>query len=553
MTTARTIAKERQLDWLLGEALGGISAPHARNPHRARAERHPSWLAAAVFLLAGAAALGVAILREPPGGHSTAAPQGELEWREVYNQQELEALPRTEKNLRCFDFDDAAVAALAQFPGLERLDLSGMAVSDQGNSVSLRITDAGLANLTKLTKLRWLCLKSCGQVHGSGLAALENLPLLEHLDLTYTQVTSAAVERLQRLPSLRELSLSACTKFHGRSLATLANLPGLRRLELRGCTTLSAADIAPLAQLRELTHLDLSNCQGRYRGQTLTLGGEEAQDLPTEDGVGITDASIEALADLKLETLLLGGSESLTDGFGDTLAKMVTLRTLDLSSLPKITGALLAKLPNGLTSLALDHNERFHGRDLRKLPALPHLTTLGLTGLSALTDDDLRDLLDGRSLTTLRLGGEVATRGKGGMNVPTDPRITSGVADLFAAQKQLEHLSLGGHAPWIDKGVIEQLATLPVLAELDFSQNFGLAADVLAPLAGSQSLRSLRLVQCIRLREDTLPLLAGLKLRELDLYLTKLPPDAIRAVAKNWPGCLITMPNGQRLRVPETK
>lgn len=553
MTTAITIAKERQLDWLLGEALGGIAATLAHNPQRAHSRRHQPWLAAAVVLLASATAFGVAMLREPPNGHSAVAPQGEPEWREAYNLQELEALPRTEKNLRCFDFDDAAVAALAQFPGLERLDLSGMAVSDQGNSISLRITDSGLANLSKLTKLRWLCLKSCGQVTGSGLAALENLPLLEHLDLTYTQVTSAAVERLQRLPSLRELSLSACMQFHGRSLAMLAKIPGLRRLELRGCPTLSAPDIAPLAQLRELTYLDLGNCQGRFRGQTLSLGGEAEKDLPKEDGIGITDASIEALADLKLETLLLGGSESLTDGMGDTLAKMTTLRTLDLSGLPKITGALLAKLPNGLTSLSIDHNARLDSRAFHNLPALPQLTTLGLTGLPGLTDDDLRLILDGKSLTTLRLGGATAIRGKGGVDLPPDPSITSKAADLLASQKQLAHLSLGGNANWIDKGVIEKLATLPVLAELDFSQNFGIQADVLAPLNASQSLHSLRLVLCVRLREDTLPLLAGLKLRELDLYLTKLSPDAIRAAAKNWPGCTITMPNGQRLHVPAAK
>lgn len=553
MTTATTIAKERQLDWLLGEALGGISAAQARSPHRAHAHRHQPWIAAAVILLASVAAFGVAMLREAPSTTNSAAPQGEPEWHEVYNRQELEALPRDTKNLRCYDFDDSALTALEKFPGLERLDLSGMAVSDQGYAASLRITDAGLASLGKLTKLRWLCLQSCGEVTGTGLAALETMPQLEHLDLTYTRVTSTAIDRLQRLPSLRELSLSSCMRFHGRSLAAIAKIPGLRRLELRGCTTLAAADIAPLGQLHELTYLDLRDCQGRFRGQTFSFGNEAEADLPKEDGIGITDASIAALAELKLETLLLGGSESLTDGMGDTLAKMITLRTLDLSSLPKITGALLAKLPNGLTSLALDHTAPLHGRDLRKLPALPQLRTLGLTGLSKLTDDDLRDLLDGKSLTTLRLGGEAGTRGKGGINLPTDPRVTRGVADLLASQKQLEHLSLGGHANWIDKGVIEQLATLPVLAELDFSQNFGISADVLAPLAASQALRSLRLVQCTRLREDTLPLLAGLKLRELDLYLTKLPPDAIRAAAKNWPGCRITMPNGQRFRVPEAK
>ncbi|HEX5054789.1 MAG TPA: hypothetical protein VFZ65_23635 [Planctomycetota bacterium] len=551
--TTMSVARERQLDWLLGELLGGGVMRAEPSLLRART-RHPHarWITAALAVLAAATALGVALLAGHERARDAQQPAPPVDWYEAHGPASIGSIPAGVVNLRCYDFDDDALAHIPHFAKLERLDLSGMDVNAQGYAVSLKISDAGLAHLAGLPDLRWLSLAGCHEVKGTGFVALEALPMLEHLDLTYTGVESPAVERLDRLASLRELSLSYCMGFHGRSLAEVAKIPGLRRLELRGCTTLSARDVAQLAKLSELRYLDLRDCQGRFRGQTasgFSAGGEEPPPPPVQDGIGITDASVAALAGLKLETLLLGGSESLTDAIGETLAKMPTLRSLDLSNLPKATGALLAKVPPDLESLALDENPQFGAAALRQLPKLSQLREWGLSGLPPLGTEDLGALLRGKSLHVLRLSGTVA-KGKA-LEVFLDNKgqLTADAGAIVARQSELRRLELA-NVRSIDAAFLRELTELPRLAELDLTSSAVGSVETMTALASCRALRSLKLTWCKKLDLAGLEALAGAPLQELDLYGTNLKPEEVHDVAKAWPGCLIKMPKGQRYRAP---
>lgn len=554
-TTAIAAAKERQIDWLLAEVLGGTGG--------AAAPKAMPWLAAAVALFAIGVALGVAWLRTPAHDEAQAPPVAPP-WHECHGAVELCAIPADVSHLRCFDFDDAACAQLGRIaagaegragglPKLTHLDLSGMDVDAHGVARSIPLTDEGVRALAPLTNLRWLSLEQCHAMRGEGLQVLEAMPRLEHLDLTYSGVESPAIERLPRLPSLRTLVLSHCMNFHGRSLAAVAKIPGLRRLELRACTTLAAKDALQLVQLKELRHLDLRDCQGRFRGQTasgFSVGGEEPPPPPVQDGIGITDAVVEALSALPLETLLLGGSESLTDAIGESIAKMTTLRSLDLSNLPKTTGALLAKIPPRLTALWLDDNGQFAPADLARVPAMPALRTLGLSGLQ-LDEATLRALLADKPLTTMALGG-VAVRGKGDGTVFRYPPTTAAAVLLAARIATLEHLSLRD-APWVDRTLLAEVAKLPRLRSLDLTAPLANPlvdrTDAVRALAASRSLTELTLVWS-RLDLDTLRELHAVPLQHLDLRGTNLRPDDVRELGKAWPGCTIRLPNGQRFRAP---
>jgi hypothetical protein len=208
---ARSIAAARQLDWLLGEALGA-------SQHVACARGAPApWLAAACVLLGIGAVFGVAHWRHTTDTAWPRAPQDAESppWHECHGPADLAQVPANTRALRCFDFDDAACAHLARFPALEWLDLGAMDVDDAGVSRPPTITDGGVRSLAKLPKLRWLSLAHCSEVHGYGLRALEALPQLEHLDLTHSGVVTEAVERLPRLPRLRSLVLSHCRSFRG--------------------------------------------------------------------------------------------------------------------------------------------------------------------------------------------------------------------------------------------------------------------------------------------------------------------------------------------------
>lgn len=551
---AREVAHERQLDWLLGEVLGSGAAARSRAPAKAF-----PWLAAAVAVLAMGVAIGVAVMRGGGAAGDEAQDPPATPFHECHGVGEVGQVPADVTALKCFDFDDAACAHLAKFTKLERLDLSGTDVNDQGYSVALKITDAGVRELATLTNLRWLSLATCHDMKGEGLQALEALPRLEHLDLTYSGIESPAIERLPRLPSLRTLVLSHCMNFHGRSLAAVATIPGLRRLELRGCTTLAAKDVLTLAQCKQLRYLDLRDCQGRFRGQTargLTPpGAEEPPPPPEQDGIGITDAVVAALAALPLETLLLGGSESLTDAIGDSLAKMTSLRSLDLSNLPKTTGALWAKVPGQLTSLALDDNPYFTAKAVHGLPPLAGLRELGLAGLTDLQAADLEAVLRGKSLLVLRLSG-TAERGKGGVVVPKNDHVPqgAGIGDLVASQRELRRLELR-NIRRIDPAflaVLAGLTALPNLAEIDLTNSVAGAPDTMRELGRCRALRSLKLMWCRGLTTDGLRELTGCPLAELDVYGTKCDPAAVRKLAtEHWPGCRITLPNGQRFVAPK--
>jgi hypothetical protein len=306
------VARERQLDWLLGEALGErVEATPAARPR--------PWLAAALVMCGFAVVLGVAFLRDeaaavsvPPQDHEST-----IHWHECDGTDGLAAVPANVQSLRCFDFDDAACAGLARFGELVHLDLSGTRVDAHGVSRALAITDAGLRTLAKLQRLRWLGLAGCHQVQGYSLGTLRDIPQLEHLDLTYTGVTSTGLELLAELPALRSLSLAHCLDFHGRSLVALTKLPGLRRLELRGCVTLAASDIIPLAQAAPLRHLDLRDCQGRYRGQRAAGFARTGADVFVDaDGDGLPERRLAA------DEPMPAGAVAFVDADGDGLPDM---------------------------------------------------------------------------------------------------------------------------------------------------------------------------------------------------------------------------------------
>ncbi|MCK5942778.1 MAG: hypothetical protein KAI24_12450, partial [Planctomycetes bacterium] len=421
---ALEIARERQLDWLLDEALGGRAPATRTRGAAARPARPatPRWLVAALVLLAIGAAVGVAIhegaadrrdrpaMRDPVDAPQD--PQPTIEWFDCRSPAQLDEVPADVVNLRGHDFDDAAVARLARFAKLQRLDLSPSVPDERGVTRSVAITDDGVAALAKLDSLRWLCLQGCWRINGRTLGALATLPLLEHLDLSHTGVKTSGVRALATSPSLRELDLSGCLDFHGSALAAVAELPGLRRLHLYGCASLSADDVAHLAKLSGLRHLDLRYCLGYFRGQRAMIGDllegaepEAADQAPVEDGVGVTDTAVAALRDLPLEALLLQGCRALTDDVAASLRAMPRLRHVDLGDLPKTTTALLSQLPVDLQALSLSGDQHYDAAGLGALTRFGRLRWLDLTGIPAVDDALLAEVIAGKPLTRLGLGG----------------------------------------------------------------------------------------------------------------------------------------------------
>lgn len=562
-TLTANIARERQLDWLLDEVLGDGPARvvHKTSPAIATQWLSMHWLAAAIALLAIGTAFGVSLLNDdnsvvpliPPTQDSTPQDPKQaqpIQWHECHGPAALGNVPDNVVNLKAFDFDDATLAKLGRLGKLERLDLSGMDVNAKGDSKSIQVTDAGITHLAGLASLRWLSLKGCNRVTGMTLAKLRSIPQLEHLDCNSTAITSEAIATLPQLPSLRELSLTFCMDFHGRSLADIAKIPGLRKLELSYCPTISAADAMHLSKLRELRYLDLSKCMGLFQGQTAGImeiteevqgGGRPKPPPPVHDKIGITDAVIEALASLPLKTLKIGGCWNLTDRVGTSLARMTSLHALDISELPKTSGALLKQIPAGLGTLSIDNNRHYQTRDLAPLSRFTALRELGLNGLNHLDDDGLAAALKGKRLKTLRLGGVYNNMVRPSVQ-PDRPKLTSACRTTLAAQVDLERLEVM-IAEWLDADVMQTLAKLPRLHHLNF-QLAHISKAALTELAKSSSLREISFLQCRTMGLEPLTALKPAKLTYLDVLLTWYPPAEVRALAANWPGCKVRLSDG---------
>jgi len=529
--TALEIARERQLDWLLDELLGD------RQPRDVRREARtamPRWLVAALIVLAIGAAVGVALHEDPgkpvrPTPVQDPAPAGP--WHDCTSPAELDQVPADVVNLRCFDFDDATLTKLDRFEKLQRLDLSKSLPDQNGVTRSVAITDAGVAHLDALTSLQWLSLAGCWQIEGKTLGQLRSIPRLEHLDLAYTNVTTSGVARLSTLPSLRELVLSGCIGFHGSALTAIAKIPGLRRLELSACASLSAADVASLRSLSELRYLDLTNCCGFFLGQRAAAfddfgpdGRQEPKEKqPVEDGIGVTDEAVSALRDLPIQTLLLHGCRALTDEVAAPLAAMKHLRHLDVGNLRKTTTAILSALPTDLTSLSLQANNHYDAAGLDALQRFTRITSLDISGLTAIEDAQFAKILKGKPLVTLKMGGTPKSRDAMGARGHYLPALTVRSAAALVNHPTLESLDLKA-TEWMDAAAARQLVRLP-------------------------NLRRLQLVWCKNVDANALVELRKVPLENVDLFGIGASDREARELAKVWPGCDVRLPKGARISI----
>lgn len=256
---------------------------------------------------------------------------------------------------------DTDLEQIARLERLEVLKLHGT-----------RVSDAGLAHLGKLARLRELYP---GRIGEAGLAHLGELPALRTLALHVNPIGAAGLAHLGRMTSLRSLDL-AHTQVGDDALAHLARLAALRELNLSN-TAVGDAGMAHLAGLAELRALDLSATRVGDAGVATLATLGRLTTLALVDAP-ITDAGLEHVASLgRLQSLDLGGTAVGDPGLA-RLARLRELRVLGLNA------------------------TRISDRGLAHLAAL-ELTALHL-GDTAVGDAGLRRVARSTSLRLLELG-----------------------------------------------------------------------------------------------------------------------------------------------------
>ena len=132
------------------------------------------------------------------------------------------------------------------------------------SSFGSEITDAGLAQLARLTSLYYLNLYKCQQITHAGLRSLANLKL------THLILGDATDQWLKYLSHMRlvELCLGNCTQLTDAGIKYLSHMP-LKILMLKGCRLLTDESMSVIKDL-PLKYLDLSGCR-RITSRTLMM------------------------------------------------------------------------------------------------------------------------------------------------------------------------------------------------------------------------------------------------------------------------------------------
>ena len=230
----------------------------------------------------------------------------------------------------------------------------------------VNITDAGLADIKGLTKLRWLYLYNCVLITDAAISKLKKA--LPNCDIERVgQRDSSRQRRTVRLPGSTTdkqlaqkvkgltrvslwLDLTYCTKITDAGLVHLKGLTNLEWLNLKLCRQITDAGLAHLKGLTKLTLLNLAGCD-----QITDAGLVHLKGLTTLKGLSlsccrqITDAGLAHLKGLtNLEKLSLWDCDQITDAGLVHLKGLTKLERLYLTVCVKITDAAVSKLQKAL-------------------------------------------------------------------------------------------------------------------------------------------------------------------------------------------------------------
>lgn len=301
----------------------------------------------AVGLLGGVCALAMIL---PAMNMASPAPQAGGESGEAIVPPPGAAIDSVRRgNLRPLD-DKPTVAvetALAELEGLRgRFDIAFRSVT-----AAASVTDSDIADLVRVVNLGqaysgrsvhekselvlWDWLRRMESINlvntnvtDAAIAHLNQVPTLQELYLSGTQITDAGVEQLAAADSIRFLGLCN-TQITDRALEAAGRFPELRQLYISD-TAVTSTGLAFLGQLEHLQVLELNGTSLKNESAMIIREFKSLRQLSLQ-GQPITDAAVPFLAKLpQLESLELADTK-IGDASADDLKQMFSLTYLDVS------------------------------------------------------------------------------------------------------------------------------------------------------------------------------------------------------------------------------
>ena len=307
----------------------------------------------------------------------TAVMEGKLGWFQSVTRVDL---------LNCVEGISSSLTELRSLPSLHALVLPA--------SCTERVVDAeALYGFPTLTELRFAEMRD-----------EDVLELEEHkwaLDLS-------------RLTTLTSLDLKSCATVRDTQVQAASNLSGLKELKLCACHSVTSKGLrAAMSSLTALNTLDLSYTPNTTTEVLRAVSGLSAlTDLNLHSCRGVTTEGLRAVSCLTaLTSLRLGYCPRVKSDGLRAVSGLTALTTLAIASCSSVNTEVLRAV-SGLTALTdLDVNrcDNVSDEGLRAVSGLTALTSLDFSFCFNLTDEGLRTLRSLTALTTLKLNHCVVT------------------------------------------------------------------------------------------------------------------------------------------------
>ena len=322
--------------------------------------------------------------------------------------------------------------------------------------------------LTDLETLQILNYRELNDEMAAGLTALEGL---KKLALTNSAIGDATVERIAKsLPNLAELDLSSNTNMTNGALKAICQMGGLERLTLVQ-NNFNDIGTGHLESLKNLRVLDL---RGNMDAGDMTL--EIVARLPKlaafkHRSTAVTDLGMEYLAESKTLRALLMHDFNVTGQSGQYLARMPSLRELEVFRCPAFgSDGVLALKGLKLTRLTLRDLPAVDDQAMEVFAELPELKRLYLHELPSPSDEGLKNLAALKSLELL--------------DIWTVPQMGDATVAAIAGLPNLKELSI--RTTDVTDAAVDSLLGMPNLRSLTFTDNGRVTPAGLQKLSGKQ-------------------------------------------------------------------
>lgn len=380
------------------------------------------------------------------------------------------------------------------------------------------ITDAGMRDIAKLKKLRYLYLPDYGmdstsedgkatlwtdlqaeRLTDEGLKHLADIPELDNLYVSGGGVTDKGVEQLASLKKLSGLSFGACPQVTGSGFAKLTDLP-IRNLDIGNTAAgtdsvkhldkiklLRSVTFGPSVSAKAVAEFKKNHSDGYISHNTEY--SSPALKARTQ-GRPLTKDELAALEELKKTGISYYN-------YGET--KSISWYRMDEKELPEIR-KLFARL-KGASINNISVSTELASEEWQWICGLPNLKNLRLESLAGISDTDFAGLGKSVQLTKLEMkGGEklsptaFACLAKLGKltelkfeNVPCGVQGIAGISQI----EQLQQLTLNGCS--LTDADLKPLSSATAITMLNLSRNPKVTGEFLKGFAKNETLSQLDL------------------------------------------------------------